>query len=271
MRAGLPRNPIFSSALRFDAGGGGTGIELSVTEDFLALLTMPLRKATAGAPFEAAESRVTRTAIGTAFDARVAFHEYQAAEQSLDLRETVERASDASYELAQRLYEAATPREIDLLSEQSMHEQAGLQAMAARPPHPGANRSPAVDVHTGGEYTSERKTTMNTTTTSSPSGSATPASFTLSIDGMSCGHCVQAVTKVLAAVPGVGVRSVAVGRAEITAPDGLSVARAVNALGEAGYAAKVSEASPGTSARAVPGAGCCGGSKANAARGGCCG
>ena len=83
---------------------------------------------------------------------------------------------------------------------------------------------------------------MNTTTTNPASNLTGPASFTLSIDGMTCGHCVQAVTKVLAAVPGVGVRSVAVGSAQITAPDGLTVARAVNALGEAGYAAKASEA-----------------------------
>ena len=92
-----------------------------------------------------------------------------------------------------------------------------------------------------------------------------------SVDGMTCGHCVQAVTKALAAVPGVGVRSVAVGRAEITAPDGLTVARAINALGEAGYAAKASEVSAGTAAQAVPGASCCGGAKKDAARGGCCG
>lgn len=132
VRAGLLRNPIFSGAFRFDTMGGGTGIELSVTEDFLTLLTMPLRKATAGAAFEAAKARVTRAAVEAAFEARVAFYEYQAAEQTLELRETVERASAASLQLAQRLYEAGNTREIDLLSEQSMYEQARLEAMTAR-------------------------------------------------------------------------------------------------------------------------------------------
>jgi copper chaperone CopZ len=112
---------------------------------------------------------------------------------------------------------------------------------------------------------------MNTTTSNLSSTTAGPASFTLTIDGMTCGHCVRAVTEVLAAVPGVGVRSVAVGSAQITALDGLTVARAVNALGEAGYAAKASEVSAGTAAQAVPGASCCGGAKKDAARGGCCG
>lgn len=103
-------------------------------------------------------------------------------------------------------------------------------------------------------------TTMETNTTT-----------TLSIDGMTCGHCVRAVTEALAAVPGVGVRSVAVGSAQITALDVLTVARAVNALGEAGYEAKASEVSAGTAAQAVPGASCCGGAKKDAARGRCCG
>jgi Cu+-exporting ATPase len=112
---------------------------------------------------------------------------------------------------------------------------------------------------------------MNTTTTNLSSTTAGPASFTLTIDGMSCGHCLRDVTEALAAVPGVAVRSVAVGRAEITAPDGLTVAQAVNALGEAGYPAKASEVSAGTAAQAVPGPSCCGGAKKDAARGGCCG
>lgn len=137
--------------------------------------------------------------------------------------------------------------------------------------NPGANRSSAVDIHTGGEYTSERTSATSTTTTNSASNLSGPARFTLTIDGMTCGHCVQAVTKALAGVPGVAVRSVVVGRAEITAPDGLTVARAVNALDEAGYAATASEASAGAAAAAAPGAGCCGGAKKNAARGGCCG
>lgn len=61
---------------------------------------------------------------------------------------------------------------------------------------------------------------------------------TLRIDGMTCGHCVQAVTKALSVVPGVKVRSVAVGSAVIEAADGLTTGKAVAALDEAGYPAK---------------------------------
>ena len=86
--------------------------------------------------------------------------------------------------------------------------------------------------------------------------------LTLSIDSMSCGHCVQAVTKALAALPSVKVRSVAVGSAEIEAtPDAANDALA--ALDGAGYQAKV--ASRTAAVNAARAGGCCGGPK------GCCG
>jgi len=100
-----------------------------------------------------------------------------------------------------------------------------------------------------------------------------PTSFTLSIDGMTCGHCVQAVTSALAAVPGVAVRTVAVGSAQITAPDGQTVARAIAALDDAGFPARASESPTGIAGRAATGAACCGGAATSIAPQGrgCCG
>lgn len=104
---------------------------------------------------------------------------------------------------------------------------------------------------------------------------------TLAIDGMSCGHCVQAVTKALSAVPGVKIQSVAVGSAVIETADGWATGKAVNALEAAGYPAKVAGDAAGAPA-ANPlksGGGCCGGARNAAAdrtpgaksSGGCCG
>ncbi len=115
---------------------------------------------------------------------------------------------------------------------------------------------------------------MNTTTN-------TTGTVTLAIDGMSCGHCVQAVTKALSAVPGMKIRSVAVGSAVIEAQDGWAVGQAVAALDEAGYPAKaLGDAAVTPSPRpAKGGGGCCGGAKnvmpggtsGAKASGGCCG
>lgn len=103
----------------------------------------------------------------------------------------------------------------------------------------------------------------------------------LSIDGMTCGHCVQAVTKALSAVPGVKVKSVAVGSAVIETADGWATGKAVNALDQVGYPAKAVGDSAATTAASPPksGGSCCGGprrSMPDAAvgtkgTGGCCG
>jgi copper chaperone len=91
--------------------------------------------------------------------------------------------------------------------------------------------------------------------------------LTLAIDGMSCGHCVEAVTAALAAVPAVTVRSVAVGVAEIdiAAPDAGKTA--IEAIDEAGFVARVSSRESTTAPARVAQSrgGCCGGPT------GCCG
>lgn len=104
---------------------------------------------------------------------------------------------------------------------------------------------------------------MSTTTQSQP------ARYTLAIDDMTCGHCVRAVSGALGLVPGVTVRSVAVGRAEIEASDGPTVAAALAAVEEAGYPVRVSETSP--SNETVTRRACCGSSDRGNARQGCCG
>jgi copper chaperone len=64
--------------------------------------------------------------------------------------------------------------------------------------------------------------------------------LTLLIEGMSCSHCLQAVNKALASVPGVEVGSVRIGRADVrydehTVEPGLIV----EAVSGAGYRATV--------------------------------
>lgn len=58
---------------------------------------------------------------------------------------------------------------------------------------------------------------------------------TLQIDGMSCGHCLNAVNKALAGVPGATVTSVQIGRAEVEVPVDVGSDPLVSAVEEAGY------------------------------------
>lgn len=62
------------------------------------------------------------------------------------------------------------------------------------------------------------------------------ATRTLQIDGMSCGHCVKAVTMALQDLPGVEVKEVTVGAATIDADDAVvSQSQLTQAIEEAGF------------------------------------
>jgi copper chaperone len=59
----------------------------------------------------------------------------------------------------------------------------------------------------------------------------------IAIRGMSCGHCLNAVSKALASAPGVSVESVQIGRASIRYDENLTdLARVTAAVEQAGYA-----------------------------------
>ena len=60
----------------------------------------------------------------------------------------------------------------------------------------------------------------------------------LHIEGMSCGHCLNAVNRALQSVPGVEVESVQMGRADLRYDERTTDLRALEAaVAEAGYRA----------------------------------
>jgi copper chaperone CopZ len=62
----------------------------------------------------------------------------------------------------------------------------------------------------------------------------------LHIDGMSCGHCLNAVNRALAEIPGVEVDTVRIGRAEVRYdPAQVSPTQLEGAVADAGYRATV--------------------------------
>jgi copper chaperone CopZ len=62
---------------------------------------------------------------------------------------------------------------------------------------------------------------------------------TLHIEGMSCGHCLSAVTRALSALPGVRIDAVRIGRADVSYDESTTdPARLEAAVADAGYSAK---------------------------------
>jgi len=101
------------------------------------------------------------------------------------------------------------------------------------------------------------------------------SSMELSVEGMTCGSCANAVRKALTRVPGVGHVDVdlARGRATVAAPDdGNHLQEMLDALTEAGYKGKpVSGASVSASEdSSSPGTGHCASAKASQGQGACC-
>ncbi|CAN5853339.1 TolC family protein [soil metagenome] len=131
VQAGLLRNPVFGGEVRWATSGGGVGVVLDLSQDFLSLLTMGLRQGRAGAAFELAKARVAGAVLDLAGETRGAYYELVAAEQMRELRGTILESMSASAELAERLRAAGNFRELDVVSERAAAEEARLELAAA--------------------------------------------------------------------------------------------------------------------------------------------
>jgi copper chaperone len=90
--------------------------------------------------------------------------------------------------------------------------------------------------------------------------------ITLSIDGMSCGHCVASVRKALGTVPGLEIRDVRIGSAELALDGTVTpvIDAALAAVQDAGYEAAVVATSPTGESSSVGGTCCTAGAKLTA-------
>ncbi len=132
VEAGLLRNPSLGFDLRFPRFQSPLlPYDVEVTQSFLELLTMPLRKRAAGAALSAAKQRVTNEVLKTVADVEVAFYRAQGGEQLADLRRSVLAATAASYDAARRLHDAGNITDLTLADERAMYEQSKIEAARA--------------------------------------------------------------------------------------------------------------------------------------------
>ena len=131
VQAGLLLNPVFDAQIRFAEGGGGTGIDLGVVQDFLDVFQIPLRKRVASANFEGVKSQVAGAVVDLASDTRRGYYDLVASQQLIELRQTVVDAYEASYDLARRLHEAGNITDLQLAREQGQYEQSKLDLASA--------------------------------------------------------------------------------------------------------------------------------------------
>lgn len=131
VQAGLFRNPILDAAVLFPLSGVRPDLQLSVVISFLDALYVPLRKRVAAARFEETKLRVTGAVLDLAAQVRRAFHEHQANEQMLELRQTIVQALTASWEVSRRLHEAGNITDLDQARDRAAAEVSRLALRSA--------------------------------------------------------------------------------------------------------------------------------------------
>lgn len=132
VQAGLLKNPVFSiGRTAWEAEHIAPNLFASVEQDFLDIVTMPMRKRVAATELEATKLEVGDEILEVASEVREAFYTAQAAEQVLAMRRIVEDAAQTSAELARRQHEAGNMSDLALNTELGLAAQTTLDRKRA--------------------------------------------------------------------------------------------------------------------------------------------
>lgn len=123
VEAGLLQNPVFLGQIRVP-GRPANPWEADVTQNFLDIFILPLRKRVAEAEFERVKSRVAFVVVEHAAQVRSAYYRLQGAAQLREMRSTAAEAMEASAELANRQFSAGNITDLNRSNEEALHEQA---------------------------------------------------------------------------------------------------------------------------------------------------
>lgn len=132
VQAGLLKNPVFFASLRFpDRPPRGTNSEFSVTQDFLDLLILPLRRRVAAQRFESTKLEVGHEVLQLAADVKTAYYMFQAREQLLARLRLILDLNQTAAELARRQHEAGTLNELGSAAQQAIYDQSKADVVQA--------------------------------------------------------------------------------------------------------------------------------------------
>jgi outer membrane protein TolC len=123
-------NPTVDASLRFKSDSRPE-IEVEGMLDLSELLFIAWRDGAARSGLEAAKVSVAGSVLDLAHEVRVAFYEFQASAQLLELRRTALEALRASFEVAQKLHGAGNITDLTLASERALYEESRLSHAAA--------------------------------------------------------------------------------------------------------------------------------------------
>ncbi len=125
-------NPVVEGSLGYSGENTDPDVGFSVHESITGLIFIGPRQSIADAELEEAKLNVAGAALDLAYEARTAFYRYQADEQILELRETVLRAANATFVVAQKLHEAGNIVDLEFLSEKALYEESRIAMSRAQ-------------------------------------------------------------------------------------------------------------------------------------------
>jgi len=129
--ASLPPNVELAGDIASFADDRRSDFGVTAMTDLSRLLFLHLRRAAASAGLEAARIETGGAVLDFAYMVRNAFYDYQAADQSFELDRTVLEAAAASWDAAQRLYDAGNITALELAHERAFYEEARSDAALA--------------------------------------------------------------------------------------------------------------------------------------------
>ena len=129
IEAGLPPAPTFSLV---HLTGAELEIERQITQNILALLTLPRRREIAQDRFQIAQLEAVEATFETATEARRAYYRAVAAGQSVKFLEQSRASADAVSELAKKLGETGALPKLDQAREHAFYAEVSSQLAVAR-------------------------------------------------------------------------------------------------------------------------------------------
>src|SRR6266571_3733339 len=119
------RNPSFTGFARFPTGAtGAANLEGELAQDFLDLLTLPVRKRIAARNLEQTRLRIAHSVLETAAEAKIAFYTVQARQQLLKRLEAIMEVNEAGADLSTRQHKAGNISDLELANQAAAFHQA---------------------------------------------------------------------------------------------------------------------------------------------------
>ena len=132
VQAGLLKNPSLTiGKTAWESEHLSPNLFATIEQDFLDILTMPLRKRVAATELEATKLQVGDHVLELAAEVREAFYTAQAAEQVALMRRLVDEASKTSSEIARQQHEAGNMSDLNFQSELTLAAQTSLDRTRA--------------------------------------------------------------------------------------------------------------------------------------------